>query len=139
RTLGCSHRLHQRPVGVLLAVFAAVIRPQEHSELIVSRRQSAFKRVGLHYIPVFSCRHCKRGACYRSGSEKSRNQRCPDELRLGELPRSGKPRRVSDAAIAWVQNAACQKPKELGYAQELWTYRLLTAHLRQQARSAGYP
>ena len=58
---------------------------------------------------------------------------------LGELPRSGKPRRVSDAAIAWVQNCACQKPKELGYAQELWTYGLLTAHLRQQARAAGYP
>jgi transposase len=58
---------------------------------------------------------------------------------LGELPRSGKPRRVSDAAIAWVQNSACQKPKELGYAQELWTYGLLTAHLRQQARAAGYP
>ena len=58
---------------------------------------------------------------------------------LGELPRSGKPRRVSDAAIAWVQNSACQKPKELGYAQELWTYGLLTTHLRRQARSAGYP
>src|SRR5258708_8955293 len=58
---------------------------------------------------------------------------------LGELPRSGKPRRVSDGAIAWVQNCACQKPKELGYAQELWTYGLLTAHLRQQARAAGYP
>ena len=58
---------------------------------------------------------------------------------LGELPRSGKPRRVSDAAIAWVQNSACQKPKELGYAQELWTYGLLTAHLRREARSAGYP
>src|SRR5450755_4610149 len=58
---------------------------------------------------------------------------------LGELPRSGKPRRVSDAAMAWVQNCACQKPKELGYAQELWTYGLLTAHLRRQARAAGYP
>src|SRR5260370_15613018 len=58
---------------------------------------------------------------------------------LGELPRSGKPRRVSDAAIAWVQNCACQKPKELGYAQELWTYGLLTAHLRQHARPAVYP
>ena len=58
---------------------------------------------------------------------------------LGELPRSGKPRRVSDAAMAWVQNSACQKPKELGYAQELWTYALLTAHLRREARSAGYP
>ena len=30
---------------------------------------------------------------------------------LGELPRSGKPRRVSDAAIAWVQNCACQSPR----------------------------
>ena len=27
----------------------------------------------------------------------------------------------------------------MGYAQELWTYGLLTAHLRQQARAAGYP
>jgi hypothetical protein len=47
--------------------------------------------------------------------------------------------RVSDAAIAWVKNCAGQKPKELGYAQELWTYGLLTARLRQQARAAGYP
>src|SRR4030095_5403587 len=39
-----------------------------------------------------------------------------------ELLRSGKPRRVSDEAIAWVQNCACRKPKDLGYAQELWTY-----------------
>ena len=60
------------------------------------------------------------------------------EAALGELPRSGKPRRISDAAIAWVQNCACQKPKELGDAQELWTYGLLIAHLRQQARPAGY-
>jgi transposase len=37
---------------------------------------------------------------------------------LGELPRSGKPRRLSDEAVAWVRNLACQKPKELGYAQE---------------------
>ena len=32
---------------------------------------------------------------------------------LGELPRPGKPRRLPDDAIAWVQNCACQKPKEL--------------------------
>jgi transposase len=57
---------------------------------------------------------------------------------LGELPRSGKPRRVSDEAIAWVQNCACQKPKDLGYAQELWTYRLLRAHVQQSCKSAGY-
>jgi transposase len=45
---------------------------------------------------------------------------------LGELPRPGKPRRLPDDAITWVQNLACQKPKELGYSYELWTYRLLT-------------
>ncbi len=57
---------------------------------------------------------------------------------LGELPRSGKPRRVSDEAIVWVQNCACQQPKDLGYAQELWTYRLLTRHVRQHGPAAGY-
>lgn len=60
------------------------------------------------------------------------------EAALGELPRPGKPRRVSDDAIAWVQHCACQKPKELGYAQELWTYRLLTTHVRRHCRAAGY-
>ena len=61
------------------------------------------------------------------------------EAALGELPRPGKPRRLSDDAIAWVQHCACQKPKEVGYAQELWTYRLLRNHIRQQCSSAGYP
>jgi transposase len=57
---------------------------------------------------------------------------------LGELPRSGKPRQLSDEAIAWVLHCACQKPKDLGYAQELWTYRLLTAHIHQKCKAAGY-
>ena len=36
------------------------------------------------------------------------------EAALGELPRPGKNRRIPDDAIAWVQQCACQKPKELG-------------------------
>ena len=60
------------------------------------------------------------------------------EAALGELPRSGKPRQVSDEAITWIQNLACQKPKDLGYAQELWTYRLLTEHIRREATAAGH-
>ena len=58
---------------------------------------------------------------------------------LGELPRSGKPRQLPDDAIAWVQYCACQKPKELGYSYELWTYQLLTAHVRQHCVAAGHP
>src|ERR1700688_82609 len=60
------------------------------------------------------------------------------EAALGELPRSGKPRQVSDDAIAWMQNLACQKTKDLGYAQDLWTYQLLTAHVRREASLAGH-
>ena len=58
---------------------------------------------------------------------------------LTELPRSGKPRRLPDDAIAWVQNCACLKPKELGYSYELWTYRLLSAHIRRECVAAGHP
>jgi len=57
---------------------------------------------------------------------------------LGDLPRPGKPRRVTDEAIAWIQNLACQKPRDLGYAQELWTYKLLGEHIRREALAAGY-
>src|SRR5713101_8125541 len=58
---------------------------------------------------------------------------------LIDLPRPGKPRRLPDDAIAWVKNCACQKPKELSYSYELWTYQLLTAHIRQHCAGAGHP
>lgn len=61
------------------------------------------------------------------------------ETALKELPRPGKPRQLPDDAKAWVQFCACQKPKELGYSYELWTYRLLTAHIRQHCVAAGHP
>ena len=61
------------------------------------------------------------------------------EAALGELPRPGKVRRIPDDAIAWVQNGACQKPKELGYAYELWTYSLLQEHVRKHSVDAGHP
>ena len=58
---------------------------------------------------------------------------------LAELPRPGKPRQLPDDAIAWVQHCACQKPKDFGYSYELWTYRLLTAHVRRRCVAAGHP
>ncbi len=61
------------------------------------------------------------------------------ETALQELPRSGKPRQLPDGAKVWVQNCACQKPKDLGYSYELWTYKLLTAHIRGHCIEAGHP
>ena len=61
------------------------------------------------------------------------------EAALGDLPRPGKSRRIPDDAIAWVLDCACQKPKELGYAYELWTYSLLQGHVRKHCLEAGHP
>lgn len=61
------------------------------------------------------------------------------EAALGDLPRSGSVRRIPDDAIAWVLHCACEKPKELGYPYELWTYSLLQAHVRKHCVDAGHP
>ena len=61
------------------------------------------------------------------------------EAALGDLPRPGKVRRIPDDAIAWVLHCACNKPKELGYPYELWTYALLQKHVRQHCGEAQHP
>ena len=61
------------------------------------------------------------------------------EAALSDFKRPGKPRRLTDDAKAWILHLACQKPKQLGYSYELWTYHLLTQHIRHQCVSAAYP
>lgn len=46
---------------------------------------------------------------------------------------------ITDNAKAWVVHLACCKPKELGYAAELWTRSALAWHVRQEAVRAGFP
>ena len=58
---------------------------------------------------------------------------------LDDLPGRGRKPRLTLDARAWVINLACQKPKDLGYAQELWTTRLLMTHVRRHAAAAGHP
>lgn len=45
---------------------------------------------------------------------------------------------ITSADKAWVVHLACTKPKELGYAAELWTRSALAAHVRKAAQSAGH-
>jgi len=58
---------------------------------------------------------------------------------LRDLPRAGHPTLIGDDAKAWVLSVACQKPTELGYAQETWTYSLLIKHLRQHCQELDHP
>lgn len=46
---------------------------------------------------------------------------------------------LSNEDKTYVRNLACQKPSELGYAQELWTVRTLQNHIRKTCIEAGYP
>lgn len=46
---------------------------------------------------------------------------------------------IGIAGKAWVVHLACTKPKDLGYAAELWTRHALAAHVRQHAQAAGHP
>jgi transposase len=45
---------------------------------------------------------------------------------------------ITDDAKAWVVHLACSKPKDLGYAAEVWTRSALARHVREHARQAGY-
>jgi transposase len=46
---------------------------------------------------------------------------------------------ITPEAKAWVLALACTKPKDHGYAAELWTRSALAQHIRQQAKAAGHP
>ncbi len=57
---------------------------------------------------------------------------------LKDLPGRGVKPVITDDARSWVMSIACQSPKELGYAYEVWTYSLLKKHIREHCKQAGY-
>ena len=53
--------------------------------------------------------------------------------------RGGRPVEITDDAVTWIIDVACQRPADLGYAQELWTLKNLHKHIQDNAKAAGYP
>ncbi len=53
--------------------------------------------------------------------------------------RTGRPVEITDDAVAWIIDLACQRPADLGYSQELWTLKNLHQHIQNNAENAGYP
>ncbi len=56
---------------------------------------------------------------------------------LDDLPRVGRPRKITDDAISWVLDIACQRPADLGYAAEIWTYSELIKHIKLNCHTTG--
>ena len=61
------------------------------------------------------------------------------DVALNDLPRSGKPKKIIDEDKAWIVSLACAKPKEFGYAAELWTQQALAGHVKRTCVEAGRP
>jgi len=57
---------------------------------------------------------------------------------LEDIKRSGKPKVITDEALAWMLNIACQKPKDFGYSYEVWSMQLLANHLRENCLKNGH-
>jgi transposase len=120
---------------------------RERLELL-RRSRSEEKRRVLHAAILLDCANGMNDSAVAAAHGVNRHSvaLCVDkflkfglEAALGELPRPGKVRRIPDDAITWVLHCACQKPKELGYSYELWTYALLQQHVRAHCVEAGHP
>ena len=60
------------------------------------------------------------------------------ENALSDAPGRGRNAEITDDERAWIVNLACQRPRDLGYAAETWTYALLTKHIHDSAEEAGF-
>jgi transposase len=58
---------------------------------------------------------------------------------LKDLPGRGVKPTITDDAKQWILSIACESPKEIGYAHEVWTYSLLIKHIRAKCKAGGYP
>ncbi|PSR30940.1 MAG: hypothetical protein C7B46_17365 [Sulfobacillus benefaciens] len=57
---------------------------------------------------------------------------------LDDVPRPGRPSRITPEARSWIVSLTFQNPQDLGYTESSWTERLLAHHIRNNARSLGH-
>jgi transposase len=60
------------------------------------------------------------------------------ENALYDAPGRGRNPEITDEEKTWIINIACQRPFDLGYSIEVWTYTRLVDHINANAEAAGY-
>ena len=114
----------------LSASRAAPVREVERARLLLQyhagNNPSAIQRaLNLSRVTIYHCLHKALEMGLEAGL-KDRFHR-PKEPVIGP------------DAKAWVVHLTCTKPKDLGYASELWTRQALADHVRGHACAAGHP
>jgi transposase len=120
----------ERRLENLQASRVAPVREAERARILLQYRAgsnpSAIQRnLGISRVTIYHCLHKALAMGIEAGLK--------DAFHRPKEPV------ITTADKAWVVHLACTKPKELGYAAELWTRQSLATHVRQQAQGAGHP
>lgn len=125
-----------------------ILKPEERESLlkIITTRNAPMGQVERAKILLLFSEGIKiKGVAEQLRRSRDVINRCIDKAHaygtlksLKDLPRSGRNRSITDEAKSWVLSLACQRPKELGYAAETWTYSALIKHIRSNCRYAGH-
>jgi transposase len=120
----------QERLETLQASRVAPVREVERARILLQYRAgknpSAIQRaLGISRVTIYHCLH----KALEMGIEAG----------LKDAFHRPKEPVITGADKAWVVHLACTKPKELGYAAELWTRQSLATHVRRQAQAAGHP
>src|SRR6266478_3988976 len=119
---GTPRRMRPSRSEPLRTVERAKIRWPDHAGLNPSEIKQAAK---VSHVTVYACLR----KALAMGLEAGRK----DAFHRPQEPR------IDHADKAWVVHLACTKPKELGYAAELWTRSALAAHVRKHAAATAHP
>ena len=119
----------EKRLETLQASRSAPVREVERARILLQYRAgnnpSAIQRaLGVSRVTIYHCLH----KALEMGVEAG----------LKDAFHRPKEPVITAADKAWVVHLACTKPKELGYAAELWTRQSLAQHVRQQALAAGH-
>lgn len=86
------------------------------------------------------------GVSAKAGVSRPTVYKCVDkalamgyEAGLKDLPHSPKEPEITLEAKAWVTNLACTKPKDLGFAAEVWSRQSLANYVKIHAEANGHP
>ena len=115
---------------ILSASRAAPVREVERARILLayhggSNPSAIQKALGISRVTIYHCLHKALAMGVDAGLKDAFHR--PKEPVIGPADK------------AWVVHLACTKPKDLGYAAELWTRQALALHVRQQAAAAGHP
>lgn len=130
----------QRPKLILSNEEIDMLRQNSNSRTL-SKQEVQRSKILLSYHQNMSISEIKR----QVGVSRPTIYKCIDKALAGGIKvglkdkyhRSKKPV-ITDEAKLWVINQACTKPKDHGYAAEMWSYSSLATHVRKHAEQSGY-